>query len=197
MEEIELIRKVREGDKEAFGALFERYKVQAIRTVYLITGDQYRSEDIVQEAFVKCYLSIHKLRNPEQFRAWFFRILTRLAWRNDVRAKRMVPTEDIMEVMNKKADQISLENIYLQSETQRLLQGEIEKLGSEHQMILILYYYNELSVKEIAKVVGCLEGTVKSRLHTARGQLKKALIARQESKVENGEGEGYEAYRGI
>ncbi len=67
MEEIELIKKVQEGDMRAFGQLFERYKIQAVRTVCLITGDACISEDIVQEAFVKCYLSIKGLKNPEQF----------------------------------------------------------------------------------------------------------------------------------
>ncbi len=198
MEEIELIKKVKEGDMNAFGQIFERYKLQAIRTVCLITGDASISEDIVQEAFVKCYLSIKGLKNPEQFRSWFFRLLTRLAWKSQKKAKRLVPTETIEEEVDSKTCVPSVESSYLQKEEDQLLQEEIKKLDGKYQLILILYYYNELSIKEIAKVVGCLEGTVKSRLHTARTKLKIALLERIEgSKYEDKECGFHEAYRGI
>ena len=198
MEEIELIEKVKQGDMKAFGQLFERYKLQALRTVCLITGDACISEDIVQEAFVKCYLSIKGLKNPEQFRAWFFRMLTRLAWKSQKKAKRLVPTETIEEEVDSKTCVPSVESSYLQKEEDQLLQEEIKKLDGKYQLILILYYYNELPIKEIAKIVGCLEGTVKSRLHTARSKLKAALLERVESTKCKDKGcEYYEAYRSI
>lgn len=85
-----------------------------------------------------------------------------------------VSTEDITE----KSDELYLNNSveqYLQNENNRMLHYEITALEQKLKTVIILYYFNDLSTKEISKAVGCLEGTVKSRLHTARQLLKKRL----------------------
>lgn len=101
---------------EAFNILFNQYSNQAIRTVYLIIGRNDMAEDIVQEAFIKCYKEIKKLVNEA-----------------------------------------------------------VDKLSVPLKTTIILYYYNELSIKEISKILGCFQGTVKSRLHNARKLLAKEL----------------------
>lgn len=183
MEEIEIIRKVQEGNIRAFELLFERYKHSAMRTAYLMTGDKYTSEDIVQEAFTKCYLSIKSLKNPEYFKTWFFKLLTRIAWRYMKKEKSLIPIEEINEVIEKSQDLTEpnqIEQNIIKSEVYR----EILKLDYKLQTTIILYYYNMLSVKEIAKIMGCLEGTVKSRLHTARKKLKVSLTEESSIKKE-------------
>lgn len=182
MDEVELVKAVQQGDRKAFEALFQKYKDQAIRTAYLMSGHPQLAEDIVQEAFTTCYLSLNKLKKPECFRAWFFKLLTRIAWRSLKKEKCLVPTEDIGELIEQayfKGQTTSLDQQY-EYET---LYDNISKLSYPLQTTLILYYYNELTLKEIAKVMGCLEGTVKSRLHTARKKLKLHLLEQEESKL--------------
>lgn len=181
MDEIEIIQKVKSGDLQAFEVLFERYKTKAIRTVYLMTGDVHTTEDIVQEAFTTCYLSLHTLKQPQYFKTWFFKLLTRIAWRVMKKERGLVPTETIGELVEiaRLQEGISLNEMDQATEAD-FIYSQILKLDYKLQTTLILYYYNELTIKEIAKVMGCLEGTVKSRLYTGRKQLKLHLTRQEE-----------------
>lgn len=146
MEEEQLVKKFQNGSKEAFDLLYEKYKNQALRSIYLISNSRYDCEDIVQEAFVKMYTHIGELKDVTQFKSWFFQILYRTAWR------------------------------YMKQKAKESPSEEIEKLDIKHRTVVVLYYYNELSIAEIAKIVGCFEGTVKSRLANARKRLKVQLM---------------------
>lgn len=181
MDEIEIIQRVKSGDLQAFELLFERYRAKAVRTVYLMTGDIYTTEDIVQEAFTTCYLSLHTLKQPQYFKTWFFKLLTRIAWRVIKKERGFVPTETIGELVEIASLQegTSLNEMDQATEVD-FIYSQILKLDYKLQTTLILYYYNELTIKEIAKVMGCLEGTIKSRLYTGRKQLKLHLIKQEE-----------------
>lgn len=181
MDEIEIIQRVKSGDLQAFELLFERYKAKAVRTVYLMTGDIHTTEDIVQEAFTTCYLSLHTLKQPQYFKTWFFKLLTRIAWRVMKKERGIIPTETVGELVEiaRLQEGISLNEMDQATEAD-FIYSEILKLDYKLQTTLILYYYNELTVKEIAKVMGCLEGTVKSRLYTGRKQLKLHLTKQEE-----------------
>ncbi|EKQ58293.1 MULTISPECIES: RNA polymerase sigma factor [unclassified Clostridium] len=174
MSESEIVRKIQSGDIDALGEIFELYKNTALKYSYLITNDKFASEDIVQEAFIKCYLNAKSLKNVEQFKAWFFKILTRIAWKRIDKDKKALPIENIFE----KANNDSIDkcvNIYLKNQEDQILHSEIEKLDLMQKTVIVLFYFNGLTVKEIAKVMGCFEGTVKSRLYSARKKLKESL----------------------
>lgn len=185
LQEKGLVINVQKGDLQAFEQLFELYKSKAIRTVYLMTRDKDVSEDIVQEAFVTCYTSIKKLQHPEYFKTWFYRILTRTTWRYMENEKRLIPVEDIFEKLEEQHEASSLDQLE-EKEFSYLIYQEILKLQPKLQTTLILYYYNEFSVKEIAKIMGCLEGTVKSRLYTGRRRLKENLIGQENFIISKG-----------
>ena len=178
MKETDLIRKVQEGDLQAFEQLFKLYKYKALRTVYLMTGNQVISEDIVQEAFVTCYRSIKNLRNTEHFRTWFFKLLTRMTWKYMEKEKQLIPTEDIIERVENNSKESWIMELK-QEDSSNTLYEEILKLEPKLQTTLILYYYNCFSIKEIARIMGCLEGTVKSRLYTGRNKLKINLMEKK------------------
>lgn len=179
MQERELVVNVQKGDMQAFEQLFELYKCKALRTIYSMTRDKDISEDIVQEVFVSCYTSIKSLQNPEYFKTWFYRMLTRTTWRYMEKEKRLIPVENIFRKSEDSYENSSLEKLE-QKESSELLYQEILKLQPKLQTTLILYYYNEFSVKEIAQTMGCLEGTVKSRLYTGRCRLKVNLMEQEE-----------------
>lgn len=184
MDEKELIKKIQSGDMNAFTKIFEIYKDQALKYSYLIIGNKFTSEDIVQEAFIKCYVNAKKLKNVELFKPWFFKILTRTAWKYADREKRTLPMENIFE----KADNESINesiNIYMKNQEAETLHAEIENLDLKQKTVIVLFYFNGLSIKEIAKIMGCFEGTVKSRLNSARKKLKLSLLKNENYKKSN------------
>ncbi len=175
MSEIELVKKIQSGDMNALGEMFEIYKNESLKYAYLITGSKHTSEDIVQEAFISCYNNIKSLKNPEVFKSWFFKMLTRIAWRYAQKDKKSLLVENIFEKADEKSTDISIEQ-YIRKEENNNLYAEIENLDLKQKTVIVLYYFNGLTVKEIAKIMGCFEGTVKSRLHSARKKLKSNLV---------------------
>ena len=166
MEEAELVRKMISGDKDAFAGLMEIYQKQALRAAYLISGNYADSEDIVQETFTSCYINRKQIRDPEAFKGWFYKTLSR-------KARREQPAEEVYPE-EKEAPGGLLSRVILKEEEQALYR-EILRLPVKQRTVIILYYYNEMTIKEIAAACGCLEGTVKSRLFHGKARLKEAL----------------------
>jgi RNA polymerase sigma-70 factor (ECF subfamily) len=170
------LRRIQEGDEQAFEALIEQYSGKALRTAYLITGRKGIAEDAVQEAFVQCYRKIKGLRDPAAFEAWFYRLLTRICWRLTTREKKTVSLDSLTEGGQEHAlCDDRMEDALEARETKRLVQQALGKLSIPLRTTVVLRYYNDLPLKEIARVLGCREGTVKSRLHTALKQLTDEL----------------------
>ena len=182
--DVELIRKWKEGDEDAFSAMYERYRQTAMRTAWLLCHNLADSEDIVQETFVQCYFHIQELKDESRFRPWMLKCLVRTGWKLMKKQKKEMPEEQMELHLERER---YLESTYsgktsgepLEEAIAREFSGELTKavrrLSEKHRLVIVLYYYDELSVHEIAKITGCLEGTVKSRLHFARRQLKKML----------------------
>jgi RNA polymerase sigma-70 factor (ECF subfamily) len=155
---------------------------------YFITGNRSDSEDILQETFVKCFLHRDKLREPERFESWLYQILVRTAWRVEKRKKSRseLSFEGILdqEEDHVRGDWIEEDErgkgplvVVLEAETAGQIREALRKLDVKYRTVILLYYYNELSTKEIARVTGTMEGTVKSRLFKARKLLKGILEA--------------------
>lgn len=170
----ELVLKLQKGDKSSFESLFDLYKAKAVRTAYLITNNRALADDIAQEAFILCYYKIAELKDPTSFKTWFFRILTRLAWKMSAKEKVSVPVENIFEFAETE-DTHFVEGEIIDKEESKCLMEAVEHLEIKKKITVLLYYYNDFSVSEIAQIMGCFEGTVKSRLHAARKNLKKSI----------------------
>lgn len=185
-----LVRAFQAGNLDAFDELFMRYQTQTLRTAVLITGNYQDSENILQETFIKCYQSLPQLKNPAQFKTWLYRILTRTAWAYCKKQKKEQPVEEIYDVYQASLplEKSSLELMTATEEQQQLL-AAVRQLQPKQKTVIVLYYYNEFSIEEIAKATGTLPGTVKSRLFTARHNLQKAL---QTINFQTGEVASYE-----
>lgn len=182
MDELTIINELKSGNLDALDLLYSKYSVQALRTAYLITSDRYMAEDIVQEAFITCYKSIHSLKNPNLFRPWFFKLLTRLSWKHIKKQNKAIPIDNVIEQLDIQKSKDSLDNYSLSADYDELYTA-INNLNIKLKTIIILYYFNELTIKEIALVTGCLEGTIKSRLYNARKILKKTLVQHKGGKT--------------
>ncbi len=169
-----LVKQMKKGDKASFDMLYEKYKNMALHTAYLITGDYSYSEDVVQDTFVKVYLHCKELKNDSGFKAWMMQILVRTAYKCGRKKSRELPDDEVTQKMDTGRTLSSLEQVIMQEEAEAITQA-VRKLPVKQRTVVVLYYYQEYQISEIAQIVGCLEGTVKSRLHTARKKLKSVL----------------------
>ena len=173
MTEEELIRCSQAGDRDAFELLLERHRTALARTAYLVTRDREAIQDIMQEALIQIWRDLHSYRPYGSFKAWMLKITLNKA-RKHYRKKRVetVPLETATEVSGnaERPEEI----VEREEQTHRLRQA-LDLLTTDHREVLILRYYNELTVPEIAKVLGCREGTIKSRLSRAHRRLKQGL----------------------
>ena len=194
-----LVESMINGSEAAFDELYRSYSGKLYRMAYFITGNRSDSEDLLQETFVKCYLYKSKLKQTERFEPWLYQILVRTAWRLERKKKGRaeISYEGILENEeekkraehireDKKADE-PLESV-LEAETAKEIQAALNHMDIKYRTVIFLYYYNELSTREIAHITGVLEGTVKSRLHKARKLLKDLLKADGTEKTERERG---------
>ncbi len=169
-----LVRQMQMGDEAAFDELFAAYQQEAVRTAALITGDSSLAEDIAQETFVQCLLHIRDLQEAERFRAWFFKTLTRCAWKTMDKKRRLLPMEWCEAVERAIPPVFDCYPSEEHSEYEALYRA-IDGLGRKQRATVVFYYFNGFSIREIAQATSSLEATVKSRLFAAKRQLKKAL----------------------
>ena len=181
-----LVESMINGSEAAFDELYRSYSGKLYRMAYFITGNRSDSEDILQETFVKCYLYKSKLKQTERFEPWLYQILVRTAWRLERKKKGRaeISYEGILEndeekksgehIQEDKKGDGPLESV-LEAEAAKEIQAALSHLDIKYRTVVLLYYYNELTTREIAHITGAMEGTVKSRLHKARKLLKDLL----------------------
>lgn len=173
-----LVRRLKAGDKTSFDLLYEKYKNMALRTAYLITGNLSDSEDVVQDTFVKVWLHCRELKKEGGFQAWMMQILVRTAYKSCKKKSRELPDEEILQKADKGRGNSFVEDVIEREEAERIA-GAVRSLPIKQRTVVALYYYQECSVSEIATMLGVMEGTVKSRLYTARKQLRGRLCDRE------------------
>lgn len=168
-----LIKRCQAGDSGSFSELYHLQKKKALGTAYLIANQKGIAEDIVQETFIECFRKIKTLKDPVTFEAWFYKILVRTGWRMVKSNNRFLlmgeqNIEGLKAIMDSQSDLDA-------SETGMMIQEALAQLSFPLKTVVILFYFNDMSVAEIAKVLGCFPGTVKSRLYKARIKLQDIL----------------------
>ena len=167
----DLIKRCQLGDLNSYSELYQLYSKNALGTAYLISDRKGIAEDIVQEAFIQCFNKIKSLKIPETFEVWFYKILVRTGWRMVKKYNNFIPMDD----ENMEGLSIGINSGLDASETSIIVKEALESLSLPLRTVVILYYFNDMTIKEISEVLGCFQGTVKSRLHNARKQLYETL----------------------
>lgn len=182
MNERNMVEQLRDGNREAFRALYDRYAPQMIKTATLILKDRMSAEDAVQETFIECYRRIGSLRQAETFGSWLYKILIRKCWDKGSKEKRHADIADLEleDKAGERPDQAVMRK-WTEQEMKRTLSEALEMISLPQRTVLVLHYFNGMPVKEIAKTVNCLEGTVKARLHHGRKKLAELLGNRMET----------------
>jgi len=172
-EEAALVRRCQTGDKEAFRTLGGQYRSVLFGTAYLMIRDRGLAEDAVQEALIQMWKHLPSLRLHGSFKAWLVRIVVNEV-KQQLRKKRLptVPLEQASEVADKLDE---AETAMVRDEERQHLKQAMEMLPPEQREAVVLHYFSELTVPEIAIVMGQREGTIKSRLSRALDRLGEIL----------------------
>ena len=175
MNEILLISRARDGDREAFGALVEQYRDNVYRLAYRMCGNAYDADEAAQEAFVAAWRALPNFRGDAKFSTWLYRLTTNAAIDVMRREKRhqTVGDGEMIEVAD---DADSPQETVERTEQQEAVQEALATLSEEYREVLLLRYMEELDYAEIAEVLQLPSGTVKSRINRAKAALKAALL---------------------
>lgn len=176
-----LVLQAAQGNKAAFGALYE----ETGRTVYFsclkLLGDPQLAEDITQETYLTALQKLGNLAQPENFPAWVNRIginLCKMHFRNN-----SAPEDNSEEIIEEIPDEGLIPEEYVSNDAKRKIIMDIidTVLTEEQRRSVILYYFDMLTVPEIAEVMNCTTGTVTSRLSAARKKIKEAVLIYEEN----------------
>jgi RNA polymerase sigma-70 factor, ECF subfamily len=171
----ELIASVRSGDWHAFETLYEKYKGQVYRTALAITRDRSAAEDILQDCFLRFHAHLNHLDGSIPLTPWLYRVTVNLSYNWLARHHRATFSLEQLVDGLVAGPQASPERYAESREVASVIQKVLDGLSVEHRAVVVLFYLNDQSVDEIALILSCPVGTVKSRLYYARKALRRAL----------------------
>ena len=177
----ELVAKVRLGDKEAFGLLVERYQQMVGHIAKKMIADEWVARELAQEAILQAYLSLNHLQDASRFKSWLYGITLNIcrSYLHDQKID-MLSLETIMggvrsDTITNFDDTIDPQTIAEAHDLHRLVLDAIDELSSRDKEATLLFYYEQLTLQEIAALSGVSVGAIKGRLHRARKQLQERL----------------------
>jgi len=171
----ELILKIRGGDVPALETLYSKYKNQIYRTALAVTRDQLAAEDILQDTFLRLHANIHRLDGSVPIAPWLHRVTVNLSYNWHARGRRWVHSlEGVIENLVT-SRQKSPDRQAEHSELKDIVHKAISTLSFNQRVVVVLFYLSNFNLEEIAYILDCPVGTVKSRLHYARRNLRRWL----------------------
>lgn len=171
MTDVELVRRARDGDRDAFDLLLTAHIDHLYRIARLVLRDADRAEDATQEALVRCWRDLPGLRDPDRFDAWLNRLLMHAISDEARRRRAFAASVVVLRLEPREPDDAT--NVANRDEIARVF----DRLSIPHRTIVVLHHYLGFSVEEAAKAVGIPYGTARSRLHYATHALRAALEA--------------------
>ncbi|QGU94875.1 sigma-70 family RNA polymerase sigma factor [Clostridium bovifaecis] len=175
--EINLLKKIKEGDKHAFADLYNEYAEYALRVAMAVIRNKVSAADAVQEAFIKVYKNIHSFDLDRSFGPWFYRILINEC--NRVLSK--IPKATDINEYAEEDKSISIKDKYKFEEYENLYKA-IQNLEDINRVPIILKYLKGFKEAEIADILETNVNTVKSRLFKGRQKLKNLIEEFERSK---------------
>lgn len=171
---------------EAFESLVQMYEKKAYLLAYRLSGNPNDALEMSQEIFIKLYRNLSSFRKESSFNTWFYRLATNVSY--DYLRKRQREDKHILiqkeDDDSDAKDQADLtpwpEELFERKELQELMHQAMWLLRPDHREVLYLYDIENHSYEEIAELLDCQLGTVKSRLHRARNALKQIILDRRE-----------------
>lgn len=173
-----LIKRAQKGDEEAFIAVIDTLMPQMYKVAKARLKNEEDIGDAIQETILSAFANLKKVKEPVYFKTWITKILMNKC--NDiVRKNKVLYVDDYGELQG---EQIVKDNIEQELEFDNML----SYLSVEYRLVIVLHYVNKFKTKEIAEILNEKEGTIKSRLHRARQQLKEYYLKEDWENVNNG-----------
>ena len=165
-----LIKNLKQGREDAYRQLVEEYGNKLLKTCYLILKDKEEAEDVVQETFIRVFNKIDTFKEKSGLYTWIYAIALNLS-RDRMRMK-----QDMLELNDEMIGNNDLEAQVEMNIDRELLRKGIFEMNSLYREVLVLFYFEELSIKEISNLLNEKEGTIKSKLFRGRNILKESLL---------------------
>jgi RNA polymerase sigma factor (sigma-70 family) len=178
----ELVALARAGDKDAFGQLIERYAQMVRRIALSMIAHEEIARELAQEAILQAYLSLDQLRDDSRFKSWLYGIVLNIC-RSYIRDQKadLFSLEALTGGMHH--DMASFPSVVLdpeeiaeQRELHSIVLQAVQGLSAKERVATLLFYYEQLSLREIAAILGVSVSAIKGRLYRAREQLRKSLL---------------------
>lgn len=178
-----LVESLQHGETGALAELVHKYQHRIYRVAMQITRNHEDASDVTQETFLKVYESIYSLRRKAAFETWIYRIAvnkaTNLVKRHHRRCESSLSTireNDIHFGLRRNSNLVNIPHLNIEKqELRKTVTQAVNSLSLKHRTAIILYEFEGLTHTEIASILRCSEGTVRSRLHYARKQLRDRL----------------------
>jgi RNA polymerase sigma factor (sigma-70 family) len=180
MLEADLVKRARRGDLKAYDELVKRYQERIYATIYHMTSNHEDANDLAQEAFIKAFSALKSFKGGSSFYTWLYRIAVNktINFLKQRKNKFHMSLNDIdfnaehdKDLMALISDKTPTRDVGL-TELQKKLNEALLRLSEPHRMVVILHDVQGQSHEEIAEIMGCNIGTVRSRLFYARQQLQ-------------------------
>lgn len=183
MEEMLLIKKAQKGDSDAFEILIEKYFKSIYNIAYRMANNQDDASDMTQEIMIKLFKNLGSFKGNSKFSTWVYRVasntcldeLKKLNRHNHTSLNAEYDTGDGEVVFEAEDTSPTPDKVAEQRELKQIVASAIAKLNPDHRAVVVLRDIRGLSYEEIARVLNCSEGTVKSRLNRARTSLKEII----------------------
>ena len=178
---VKLVQKAAEGDAQAFSVLYEEYYDKIYYLSFKLLQNSEEASDIAQETFITAFESIKTLKNAFAFEGWLKTIASNKCKNHFKKAKPLLfsqyENEDTVELIIEDTKVENAVEIIDNAEIRRIINDIIDHLPDEQRVCVMLYYFDEKPIAEIAEFMECSEGTVKSRLNYARKKIKEEIEA--------------------
>lgn len=186
LDESEVVSRIKDGDREAFAFVVERYGRELVAYLGRLTGDHARAEDIAQETFARFYRARDRFEDRGRLAPYLYRIATNLVRSQERRRRRWRALEPVFRAGARDTEAPVAQRKVLEDELHVRLREALAELPIHYRVPLILFEVHDWSHAAIGEALGCAEGTVKSRLHRARKRLRERLEPHLEERSPQG-----------
>jgi RNA polymerase sigma-70 factor, ECF subfamily len=167
LDNLTLVRKAINGDEEAFETLVKNESEKLYKTAFIYVRNEEDALDVLQETIYKAFISIKQVKQPQFFNTWLTKILIRTAYDVLRKRKKLVFDENLISNISDGSSR----NV----EGKMDVINAISSLNKNYQTAIILYYYHDLTIHQIAETMGKPENTIKTNLRRAKIELKKSI----------------------
>lgn len=172
-DEAGLLRQAQGGDADAYGGLLSRHRRSALRVATVVLGDASDADDVVQTASERAWRALGTVDSQRGFRSWFLRIVANSA-RNHRRARWRRRRAELRVALQPSENSIDTAN-FVTADEREVVVAALNRLDAMERLVIALRHFEQLNEQEMADVLACPPGTVKSRLSRAMSKLRAEL----------------------